>query len=322
MLLQDVGNPMELLYFFESIRNPVLDFLMSALTYLGHEVIFLALALCLFWCMDKRAGYYVIAVGLAGTICNQFLKMVFRIPRPWVIDPNFTIVENARAAATGYSFPSGHTQCGVGAWGCLARFTKNNPLRIVAIVIACLIPITRMYLGVHTPLDVAVSFVLATLMVFSFYPMVKKADAMPKLLGFLFGGVALLALGNFLYINLYQFPADVDVSNYSSALKNGATLLGAALGLIHVWYVDTKYLRFETKAVWWAQILKAVIGIALVLLVKSALKPPINALFSLLIGAETYAGDVLRYYLVVVCAGILWPMTFPFFARLGTKKNS
>lgn len=313
---------MELLYFFESIRNPVLDFIMSAATYLGHEVIFLALALCLFWCIDKRAGYYVIAVGLTGTICNQFMKMLFRIPRPWVIDPSFTIVENARAAASGYSFPSGHTQCGVGAWGCLARFTKNKPLRIAAIIIAILVPITRMYLGVHTLLDVSVSFVLAILMVFAFYPMVTNADRKPHLLGILFGGMTLLALGNFLYMNLYSFPADVDLANYSSALKNASTLLGAALGLVHVWYVDQKYLHFETKAVWWAQIIKAAVGVGLVLLIKSVLKAPINDLFELVIGTETYAGDVLRYYLVVVCAGILWPMTFPFFARLGVKKRT
>lgn len=313
---------MQILYFFESIRNPVLDFIMSAATYLGHEAIFLALALCLFWCIDKRAGYYVISVGLAGTICNQFMKIFFRIPRPWVLDPSFTIVENARAAASGYSFPSGHTQCGVGAWGCVAHFTKNKALRISAIVIAILIPITRMYLGVHTPLDVGVSFVLAILMVFAFYPMMKKSDSATKFPGFLFIGIAALALGNFLYVHLNNFPTDIDLDNYSSALKNASTLLGATLGLVHVWYVDSKFLRFETKAVWWAQILKTVIGVALVFLVKSVLKTPINAMFELLIGAETYAGDILRYYLVVVCAGILWPMTFPFFARLGAKKNN
>ena len=48
-------------------------------------------------------------VGFFGTLVNQFLKLVCRVPRPWVRDPNFTIVEAARADATGYSFPSGHT---------------------------------------------------------------------------------------------------------------------------------------------------------------------------------------------------------------------
>ena len=93
---------MGILYFFESIRSPVLDQIMSLITHLGEEAVFLVAALLIFWCVDKNRGYYLMAVGFVGTILNQFLKLVFRIPRPWVRDPNFTIVESARAAATAF----------------------------------------------------------------------------------------------------------------------------------------------------------------------------------------------------------------------------
>ena len=108
---------MQFLYFLESIRIPGLNEFMLGITYFGDEIAFLVTALILFWCVDKRQGYYILSVGFLGTIANQFMKLWFRIPRPWVQDPNFTILEQAREAATGYSFPSGHTQSSVGTFG-------------------------------------------------------------------------------------------------------------------------------------------------------------------------------------------------------------
>ena len=101
---------MDFLRLLAAGRCGALDTFFSGLTYFGSEIAFMAAALLIFWCVDKRQGYYVFLVGALGTVCNQFLKLAFRIPRPWVLDPDFQIVEAARADATGYSFPSGHTQ--------------------------------------------------------------------------------------------------------------------------------------------------------------------------------------------------------------------
>ena len=117
---------MQILYMLEKTRMPALDELMLAVTRLGEETAFLVAALIVFWCVDKRKGYYVMAVGFAGTIISQFLKLLCRVPRPWVLDPNFSIVERARVAADGYSFPSGHSQSAVGTFGAIAVTTKNR----------------------------------------------------------------------------------------------------------------------------------------------------------------------------------------------------
>lgn len=151
-------------------RTAVLDGFFSGLTYFGSELAFMAAALLMFWCIDKRQGYYVFLVGAFGTICNQFLKLAFRIPRPWVLDPEFQIVEAARADATGYSFPSGHTQNIVGTTASLFACRKEKWVRIVCAVLMVLVPFSRMYLGVHTPLDVGVSFVLALALAAALYP--------------------------------------------------------------------------------------------------------------------------------------------------------
>jgi hypothetical protein len=80
--------------------------------------------------------------------------------------------------------------------------------------------------------------------------------------------------------------------------------------------VDSKYLHFEVKAVWWAQILKCAVGLGLVLLVKSVLKTPLEALF-----AGHMAARGVRYLLIVLVAGILWPLSFRWFSKLGNKEK-
>ena len=64
---------MEFLRLLEEIRADWLNGIMLAITYLGSEVIFLAVALIFFWCVDKTRGYYLMSVGFVGTILNQFL---------------------------------------------------------------------------------------------------------------------------------------------------------------------------------------------------------------------------------------------------------
>lgn len=303
---------MNFLYLLESIRMPGLNEFMLAITYFGDEIAFLVTALILFWCVDKRQGYYILSVGFIGTIANQFMKLWFRIPRPWVRDPNFTILEQAREAASGYSFPSGHTQSSVGTFGGIAYTTKNKTIRILAIIIAVLVPFSRMYIGVHTPLDVLVAAAMAVVLIIVLHPVIFKHDG--KYFPYLLGIMSLLAVGFLCFVEFYPFPADVDEHNLASGIKNAYTLLGSLLGLLMVYFIDEKWLHFPVKAVWWAQIIKIAIGLGLVLAVKSGLKEPLNALLG------EGVGRAVRYFLIVVVAGILWPLSFKWFSKLGAKE--
>lgn len=304
---------MGFLYFLERIRMPGLNEFMLAITTLGEEAAFLVVALVLFWCVNKKMGYYVLTVNYIGTIGVQFLKLLFRVPRPWVLDPNFTILEQAREAANGYSFPSGHTMSSVATFGALAYTTKNKVMRWVCIAIAVLVPFSRMYVGVHTPKDVLVSAVLAVALILLLKPVVlnEKRDLMPSLLV----GMTALAVAFLCFVSFYDFPADIDPHNMYSGLKNAYTLLGALVGFLVVYMVDKRYLNFPTGAVWWAQILKVIIGLALVLGVKSGLKAPLEAVFG------EFPGRSVRYFLIVIVAGIVWPLSFKWFARLGKRKE-
>ena len=304
---------MSFLYLLESIRVPVLNEFMLIITQFGEETAFLVAALILFWCIDKYRGYYILSVGFIGTLANQFMKLWFRVPRPWVLDENFTILEQAREAASGYSFPSGHTQSAVGTFGGIAYTAKNRWVRIAAIAIAVLVPFSRMYIGVHTPLDVLVAAAMAIILIVVLKPVIYGNCR--KKIGLLFGIMTTMAVVFMCFVEFYPFPEDIDAHNLLSGVKNAYTLLGALMGLMIVYIVDEKWLNFSTKAVWWAQTLKVTLGLVLVLTVKSGLKTPLNLLFGESLGRSA------RYFLIVIVAGILWPSSFKWFSKLGTKEK-
>lgn len=295
---------MQLLYALESIRVPWLDAVMSAITHLGEETVFMVAALLVFWCISKRHGYYLLAVGFAGTVLNQFLKLLFRIPRPWVLDSDFTIVESARAEATGYSFPSGHTQNAVGTFGGMALFTRRRWVRVAAIAAAVLVPFSRMYLGVHTPLDVGVAAITAVILLLALYPVMEQSENQPRIMVAVIGGMLLLSVGYLLFVLLYHFPADVDADNLAHGVENAWKLLGATVGLLAAWWMDVKLIHFDTRAVWYVQIIKMVVGLTLLVAIKAGLKAPLAAL----LGAG--ADGAVRYAVMVLFAGAVWPMTF------------
>ena len=101
---------MTFLWLLEGIRTPFLDQLMQFITYFGQEIIIIAVICALYWCADKRFAYLLGFTYFTAGLCVQSLKITFRIPRPWVLNPDFHAVESAIPGATGYSFPSGHTQ--------------------------------------------------------------------------------------------------------------------------------------------------------------------------------------------------------------------
>lgn len=304
---------MEFLYFLEDLRNPVLNFIMQLLTHLGEETIFMAVAMFCLWCLDKMAGYYLLTIGFLGTQINQLLKVIFRIPRPWVKDPGFTVVESAVPEATGYSFPSGHTQSAVGTFGGIARWTKRKWLRIVCIVLCAVVPLTRMYLGVHTPLDVGVSILIAAALIFLLYPLIHKAADHPKGMRILMIALLVWSAGQVLFMEFFPFPAEADGEELFSALKNAYKMMGAVAGFTVVYELDQRYIRYETGGCWWVQLIKFVPGLLLSVGVKELMYLVLDFL----------PGELLQrmiaYFVLVIFAGAIWPLSFKYIRKLEKK---
>ena len=300
------------------MRTGIGDFFFATVTHMGEEVFFLGIAILFYWCISKRQGYYILVTGVVGSVINQWLKIVCRIPRPWIIDPDFKPVGDAVAEATGYSFPSGHTQNIAGTFGCIGRYNKQRWLKILSVVIILLVAFSRMYLGVHTPLDVTVSLGVAAALVFAFHFVFRTEESTNKYMLPVMIGSVIFSIAFIIYVFLLpesSFADGADLANLLSAKKNAATLTGCLVGLGLVYPLDRFVIKFETKGRWYAQLIKFAVGIGIVLAIKSGLKSPLEAL----LGNE-YLARAVRYFLIVAFAGGVWPITFKYFAKLRIEK--
>ena len=304
---------MEFLYLLEKIRNPVFDFFFLLITHLGEEIAFLAIAIIFFWCVDKRRGYFILLTGLVGTVINQALKLMFKIPRPWIKNPNFTFVGNANVEATGYSFPSGHTQNTAGTFGTIGLTARKRWVRIACIVIIVLVSFSRMYLGVHTPLDVGVSLLIAAALIVLFNPIFKSDERFDKCAPFICIGAFVLALSLLLYTFLMSSEG-VDAANLLSGKKNAVTLFSCMLAFPIIYYTDKHVIKFETRAAWYVQFIKIAVGLGVIIVIMKLRPAPLEALFG-----NFFVARGVRYFLIVIFAGILWPMCFKWLAKIKIK---
>lgn len=314
---------MEILYFFEKLRNPFFDFLFYLVTALGAEVFFIALAITVYWCVNKRFGYYLMSVCFFGAVINQILKLVCRVPRPWIIDPDFSIVELARSGAPGYSFPSGHTQNAVSIAGCFAvsakELAKTKTVRrilyVLCALLALLVAISRMYLGVHTSWDVLMSAALAVTLVAVFYWIFKIVDKKPSVMYIIIAAMVTISAYYLVFsytVNGFELH---EIENVISSRRHAWYMMGGVTGIAVAYPIERRFVRFETKATIVGNILKIVPGVAVVFGLKMLEEPML-----LLFGGNQIAHGV-RYFLIVVFAVCVWPAAFRYISNIGKKEE-
>ena len=133
-----------ILYVLQHLHNAVLDRVMVGITSLGN------------------AGWIWIALILDLILCNLVLKPLAARPRPCWIDEQVKLLV---AAPKDYSFPSGHSAASFAA--AVSIFVMHKKEGAAALILACLIAFSRLYLFVHFPTDVlagiAVGFICAFL---------------------------------------------------------------------------------------------------------------------------------------------------------------
>ena len=99
---------------------------------------------------------------------------------------------------------------------------------------------------------------------------------------------------------------------YTPSLKNAFTMAGCVIGITLVYYIDTKFIKFETRAAWYVQIIKLILGLAIVLGLKVGLEVPLNFIC---FGNE-YIARLFRYFVIVMFSGTVWPLTFPLLSKI------
>lgn len=163
---------------FRDVTHHVFDKFFIFVTMFG-EITIPTIVLCfIYWVVNKKVGQYLLWCWMVGFIVNLFLKASACIYRPWILDSRVCPLPEAIPEATGYSFPSGHTAGVMSIFGGLAvSYWNNKLLRYLSIFIIFAVMISRNYLGVHTPQDVIVSFVVGCFILWGVYKLLNWIDS-------------------------------------------------------------------------------------------------------------------------------------------------
>jgi len=128
---------------------------MLAFSVLGSPEAYLFVLAALFWCGNARLGLRAALLLGISAGANDALKMAFHTPRPSWTDPGVT----ALAAESGFALPSAHAQLAAGFWGLVAVSLRRRRIWLACGLLLLLIGASRIYLGVHAPLDVVAGWV-------------------------------------------------------------------------------------------------------------------------------------------------------------------
>jgi len=280
---------MSVLYFFAEHRNGFLTLLQRIGTSGGSETVLMLLLCVLLWCGGKKLAYRIGFTYFYSCLLIQGLKITFRIPRPWVIDPKFKPLEHALSDATGYSFPSGHSQTGAAVYGTIFLNLKKWWSKAFMVCAILLVGFSRMYAGVHTPLDVSVGIgatvVVAVILHLLYQRCEKNNGSMaPFVITLIVLSVLLFA---YVCIMLYGVKL-IDLDNARDLAKGAGAGVGFALG----YWIEQKKIQFpEERPNLLYCVLRVAAGLGSALLLKSGLKVILNA--------WELPGDFIRYFILI-----------------------
>ena len=143
-----------------NMRNPILNPIMTFITYLGSLGGIWIIIGVLFLLSNKTREtgiILIIAVVLSGIINDIVLKNVFARLRPF---EETAWVNAIITKPNDYSFPSGHSFVSFASAVVLLRYNKK--IGFSAYILAILIAFSRVYLGVHYPTDIIAGALLGT----------------------------------------------------------------------------------------------------------------------------------------------------------------
>ncbi len=271
--------------------NPALDPFFKTINFLQTEEFFLIALPVVWWCLDKRVGASLVIVFLFSDFGVRLLKGITNVPRPYDLEPRIRNLD----IQPDLSFPSAGAMDTLIFWGYLALRFRKRALWLGAIIAIILLGFTRVYLGVHYPTDVIGSLLIGMMIIAVLVKaeIVERVVATPRL------GLWVLAIGFPIVLALIRL-------NPETAVTLGA-MLGFNIGLL----IESQSVHFVPHTQWWKQIVKILIGLAVGLVIRLALKPllPADDLFTFM-----------RYAVIGLWMGVGAPWLFVLARLAGREK--
>lgn len=312
---------MQLLLWLQTIRGSFLDSVLLLLTDFVVSPVMYVFVAVLYWCVHKRAALYL-AINLSlGMIVNQLFKNTFCVYRPWIRNSKVIPLEAAKMGATGYSFPSGHTQLAATEFLSLAVWQKKRKWFVgVCVFMTLLVMFTRMYLGVHTLSDVLASLVLAVCILFvnaklfSWIETKDKRDVLVVFVGLLFTMVALT------YMALKPYPMDYSASGVllvdpAEMVTDCYAAAGCFSGFLIGFLLERRFVQFKTEVSIKARFGRSIFGAVVLYLCATYVR-------DILTDIHMYWGEFVFFFFAFVFILYLYPLIFTTVERMFLRKQA
>ncbi len=281
----------------QSLSNPFLDGLMLALTELGDDILFIAVAVLLYWCVNKRYAFQFLSVYFAGQACVEIIKTTVARPRPFTHDGVISIGEKTH----GFSFPSGHSHSIANISTQLSLKTKKWYVIVIGAVLTLTVMFTRIYLGQHFLTDTLVGCAIGVGMAFLVTYLFKFVGDKEEIIGYVLFPLAIILTFVFAFTGI--------------ANKGMMVMLGTVSAFSLGYALEKKLIGYNVKSdKRWKYVVKVVIGVAVVFAIKEGFKALIP-LSSMAEGYGKYLVEMLvkeftRYFLLTFTAAFAMPALF------------
>lgn len=218
------------------------------ITQFGDKFILLGIILLFYWCINKEKGEKIAFAVSISLWVNSLLKFFVNRERPFnYLNGQYANVRKLEGldGAGGSSFPSGHSQNASTIFSSVALHERNLFTFILALTFISLVPISRVYLGVHYPTDTIVGAVLGILISYLMYLLMKYCYRHKFI--FYFGFLALMT--PFLFIAPGSENAEQLFASYG-------LYFGAVFGIL----LENKCINFTTNVSTGKKILRFFVG--------------------------------------------------------------
>lgn len=216
---------LSILQFFQSIRNPFLNVVFLLFTISTELPILVLFTAMMYWCINKKYGQKILFALIGNITLNTGIKEFVKAPRPIGIKG----IESMRVStATGYSFPSGHTQSATTFWISIMSIFKKRWIYMLGSILILGVGISRLYLAVHWPIDVLCGWLFGIIFTIFLCKIFDYVDN-NKVYGIFSVLLIIFVICAFL----------INSTEYTK-------ILGLYTGFIFGYIVEDKFIQFET----------------------------------------------------------------------------